>query len=124
MKIIKLITIVIMLLPLQVTAGKRFPVPLPHPLELIPPPEGLYRNTPVVLEPAYSSSTQTFSQYSYVQPYLYSYVEQRDEWNESIDDRMSRMRYGYEVARSRMHETYLDRAFYVTVNNCQVPYDY
>lgn len=74
MKIIHLLCIAIVFSPAYVLAGKRLPIPPPNPIEKIPPPLSLYRETPPVLDPSYEYSNHTFADYYPRQPiYIYYY---------------------------------------------------
>lgn len=66
MNIIRLICLAILLLPVHVFAGNRFPVPPPHPITLIPIQENTYRdNSQPVLELTHSSYS-TYSRFFFI----------------------------------------------------------
>ena len=107
MKVIRLVFFVVLLFPVLVSAGRRFPIPPPHSIDLIPAPEGLYRDDmPIVLESSHPKHLR--AGYDYGQPYYVPAYDYHVSLDEGTDEIAERLKYDHALAQSRLRASYRD----------------
>lgn len=103
MKIIRIICMMGLLFPALVSAGESLPVPLPHSLELISGPAGLYRDTPPVLDPPLRYLKRGYYRIWERPVSLFGY---RNITDELADEAAGRLHYEHAIEQERLRNSY------------------